>query len=159
MAFEVARALQAQGRPGPEHLFLSAEPAPSAGWQRPVWHDLPEDEFRERVISLGGIHPEVVGHKDAMSVLLTTVRADFRLWEPHRPAPGPRLDAPITVVAGASDARTPLDTLDGWAQETTGPFETRVYPGDHFYFLEDPEALVRYLGEVMLSSQPLGRPA
>ncbi|MEW2571443.1 thioesterase domain-containing protein [Streptomyces sp. NPDC047070] len=136
LAHEVARSLRAKGEPGPAHLFVSGESSPAAALDRPRLSELSDGEFRSKVLSLGGFDEEVVEDEDALEVLLPPVMADFRLWERHRTAPGTRLDCPLTVLAGESDERAPLETLGQWQDQTTGKFEQRIYPGGHFYLFD-----------------------
>ncbi|CAM5562961.1 thioesterase II family protein [Streptomyces aurantiogriseus] len=138
LAFEVAQALGVRGGPRPAHLFLSGESSPRAALGRPQLHRLSQEEFRARVLSLGGFDEEVTEDEDALEILLPLVMADFRLWERHRIVPAPRLDVPVTVLVGDSDVRAPLDSLDAWRGHTNAEFDIRVYPGGHFYLFDDP---------------------
>lgn len=156
LAHELTRALRTRGHRGPEHLFLSAEPAPDQTGI-PHLHQLPEEEFRAEVIRLGGVEPEIAADEDVMDSLLSTLRADFGLWERHRPAPGPPLDCPISVLAGESDPRAPVETLTAWRAFTTAEFGTRFYEGGHFYFLEATAEVVAFIGAKMLTPVTDGR--
>jgi len=78
------------------------------------------------------------------------LRADFGLWERHRPAPAAPLDCPITVLCGESDHRVPLASVRGWRACTTAEFDTQVYPGGHFYFLSATADVVSFIGRTML---------
>ncbi|NUK02263.1 thioesterase [Streptomyces lunaelactis] len=157
LAFELARALQRKGGPQPSHLFLSAQSAPGTTGRVRRLHDLSDDELGAEVVRLGGIEAEIAEDEDVMDALLMTLRADFELWENHRIEPGPRLSVPITVLSGQSDPRAPLDTLDGWREQTDGPFGTRFYPGGHFYFLGEAAELVGHISQTLLAPQMAGR--
>lgn len=151
LAYELAAALRARGRRGPERLFLSAQPAPGTPVRQV--HDLPTDEFLDEMIALGGIDPEILDDDMVMESLLPTLRADFALWERHTPTPAPPLDCPITALAGDVDPRTAVHTVNGWQAYTTGPFTTRIYPGGHFYFLgSGAVGVVSSLARDLLSS-------
>ena len=149
LAHELARALHARGRRLPEHLFLSALPAPGTAGI-PLLHDLAEDEFHDEVIRLGGVSAEIAADETVMESLLPLLRADFALWERHPSRPGPPLPCPVTVLCGAADPRVPLDSLPAWAAHTTGGFATHVFPGGHFYFLDDPAGTVGTVVAAML---------
>ncbi|MFI6084257.1 thioesterase II family protein [Streptomyces sp. NPDC051217] len=151
LAFELAKALRAKGRPGPERLFLSAQPAPDATRIRQL-HDLPEDEFRAQMIALGGIDEEIAGDEFVMDSLLSVLRADFRLWERHRAAPEAPLDCPITVLAGDSDPRAPKETVGEWRKQTNAEFSTHFHPGGHFHFLDSPGDVVSLIARQTLGS-------
>jgi medium-chain acyl-[acyl-carrier-protein] hydrolase len=144
-AYELAKALRSRGARGPEHLFVSAQPAPDTTGIRQL-HDLPDDEFRDEMLALGGIEPEIADDPDAMAMLMGLLRTDFRLWESHRPAPSDPLDCPITVLCGESDHRVPRASMDRWRACTTAEFGTQVYPGGHFYFLSAAAEVVSFIG-------------
>ncbi|WP_165990189.1 thioesterase II family protein [Streptomyces sp. YIM 98790] len=154
LAYEVTRALRAAGGPAPAHLFLSGESSPEAARGRPELHGLPEDEFRAKVLSLGGFDEEILEDEDALEILLPTVLADFRLWERHRTAPRPPLDVPITVLVGDSDVRAPLDSVGPWRGHTSEQFDIRVFPGGHFYLFDGGAntELLDFLGTTLLAS-------
>jgi surfactin synthase thioesterase subunit len=136
LAFEVARALQVRGGPTPVHLFVSGQASPEAAKQGPELHRLSEEDFRTEVLGLGGFDEEVAADDEVMEALLPVVLADFRLWERHPIAPVPRLNAPITAFTGQADHRAPLKSIEGWRAHTNAAFETRLFPGGHFYLFD-----------------------
>ena len=150
LAYELAWALRAHGRPGPRHLFLSAQPAPGVTGLR-LLHDLPDGEFLAEVLALGGIEPELCSDEDAIACLLPLLRADFGLWERHHAAPKGPLDCPITVLCGESDPRAPLEAVARWRACTTAEFSMRAFPGGHFYFLGSIAEVVSLIGDKMLA--------
>jgi medium-chain acyl-[acyl-carrier-protein] hydrolase len=158
LAYELTWALRAQGRRGPEQLFLSAQPAPGSTGIRRL-HDLPDDELLAEVRALGGMDPELSRDADAMACLLPLLRADFGLWERHRAVPRGPLDCPVTVLCGESDPRAPLAAVIRWRACTTAEFNIRVFPGGHFYFLDDTAEVVSFLGDRMRSARSGRRPA
>ncbi|MFE6158652.1 thioesterase II family protein [Streptomyces sp. NPDC056486] len=158
LAFELAKALRAQGRQGPEQLFLSAQPAPGVTGIRQL-HDLPEDEFHAEMVGLGGIDEEIVRDEFVMASLLPVLRADFGLWERHTTAPQPPLDCPITVLAGDCDPRAPKETAGEWSRQTNAGCSTHFYPGGHFYFLEKPAEVISLIAGKMLAPAVNGRTA
>lgn len=152
LAFELAKALRARGRRGPDQLFLSAQPAPDHTGVRRL-HDLPDDAFRAEMTALGGIDREILDDDLVMRSLLPVLRTDFTLWERHRTAPADPLDCPITVLCGDSDPRTPTDSVAGWGKHTDAEFYARFYPGGHFYFLESGAAdVVSFMSAKILSA-------
>ncbi|MEU6088788.1 alpha/beta fold hydrolase [Streptomyces sp. NPDC047085] len=150
LAYELTRALRERGARGPEHLFLSAQPAPGESAVRRL-HELPDDEFAAEILSLGGIDEEVAEDEDVMEAMLYTLRADFTLWERHTVEPGAPLDVPITVLSGESDPRAPLGEVKRWGEHTTAEFQTQFFPGGHFYFLDSPAEVVSVIGRTMLA--------
>ncbi|RAG85058.1 thioesterase [Streptacidiphilus pinicola] len=155
LAFELARALRARGRKAPEQLFLSAQPAPGDSQVR-MLHELDDLDFSTEIFALGGLDPELLEDEDVLDAMLYTLRADFTLFERHRIEPGAPLDCPITVLAGDSDPRAPLDEVRQWQEHTRGPFAAEIYHGGHFYFLDSPTEVVSRLAAAMLTPATLG---
>ncbi|MET8183612.1 alpha/beta fold hydrolase [Streptomyces sp. NPDC005336] len=155
LAHELAKALRAQKRPGPQTLFLSAQPAPGAQGVRPL-HRLPEDEFSQAILELGGIDPEIAADPYVMATLLPVLRADFALWETHHPAPEAPLDCPIVALAGDSDPRTSRASVDMWRDHTDADFRSHFYPGGHFYFLDRPADVVSLIGRILTTASTSG---
>jgi surfactin synthase thioesterase subunit len=149
LAFEVAGALRARGSRLPTQLFLSAQPAPGVSAVRRL-HELPDQAFRDEILALGGIEAEVADDEDVMDSLLETLRADFTLWERHRPPPAAPIETPITVLAGDTDPRAPLDEVKRWQEYTTAGFAAEFFPGGHFYFFADPAPVLAVIGRTLL---------
>ncbi|GLF99155.1 thioesterase II family protein [Streptomyces yaizuensis] len=157
LAFELAKAVRARGRRGPEHLFLSAQASPEFEGT-PQLHQLDDDAFRAEMVALGGIDEEILRDESVMRSLIPVLRTDFTLWERHRTAPAEPLDCPITVLCGDSDPRTPTGSVTGWGKHTGADFSVRFYPGGHFYFLESGAGdVVSFLSRQLLGAPVDGR--
>jgi medium-chain acyl-[acyl-carrier-protein] hydrolase len=86
------------------------------------------------------------------------LRADLKMLETYEYPVEPPLDCPITAYCGTADARVTVQSLDGWAQQTTGTFDVETFPGGHFYLQAERQALldsvVRRLGFDLGSGDP-----
>ena len=134
IALEVARRLDAQGLPSPQHVWLSARRAPGIVDPDPPLSHLDDDRFVEALDRrYGGIPAEVRADRDLMALLLPGLRGDIAALESHELQAEPRLDCPLTVLGGSTDPRAPIDQLDAWRTATTGTFRVRVFDGGHFY--------------------------
>jgi surfactin synthase thioesterase subunit len=157
VAREVVRALQSGGGPMPEHLFVSARRAPQLPDPYPPVSHLPDHELVEELNRrYGGIPAEVLQHAELMALLLPSLRADLSALETFAVLPGTALNVPLTVLGGTEDARTPLEHLEAWRDETTGAFRLRMFPGDHFYLNARRDEL---LAELSATLAPLLRTA
>jgi medium-chain acyl-[acyl-carrier-protein] hydrolase len=87
----------------------------------------------------GGIPPVVLENPELVQLMLPFLRADFTVFETYQYREAPPLDCPITAFGGASDDYVRPEALEAWADETTGGFSVRVFPGGHF-FLQDHRA-------------------
>ncbi|MBI5722135.1 MAG: thioesterase [Burkholderiales bacterium] len=161
VAYEVARALRAQGLPGPARLVVSARRAPHLSEPDAPLHPLPDESFiAELDRRYGGIPAEILQHRDILELLLPAMRADMTAIETHRHLPGPLLDCPITVFGGTGDTRAQREVLAPWHEHTHGPVQVRQFAGGHFYFNDAAVRgqLVAELAHLLapLAAQPAG---
>ncbi len=88
-------------------------------------------------------------------VMLPTMLADMTLVRQYRHDPTePVFDVPITAFHGDRDVDVTLAEIERWRELTTGKFDCRVLPGDHFFMHKDQarDALVTALGSILLST-------
>ena len=139
ISFELARLLRERGVRGPSHLFVSGRRAPQLPRAEPITYDLPDAEFVEYLRSLKGTPAEVFDHPELLELMLPLVRADFSVVETYQYRPGPALGCPVTAFGGESDEEVSVEEIKAWGEQTSGRFDARIIPGDHF-FLNDPPA-------------------
>lgn len=126
IAFELARALTAAGRP-PRHLFVSGRRAPHRPARHGGVHRLPDDEFAE---ALGSA---VIGPPRFLRYVLTLTRADLTLSEEYEGTPHPRLGCPVTAFHGRQDRIVALGEVQAWAEVTDCPFALHLFDGEHLF--------------------------
>ncbi len=140
IAFELAMKLKEQGFPSPEHIFFSGRGAPHVprSKDRKIYHQLPDDEFRESIVELGGTPKELFDYPELLDILLPTLKNDFRISETYRydhyedAAP---FDHDITVFLGKDENITP-EQMAGWRQHTRNVCSIHYYDGGHFFIHE-----------------------
>lgn len=133
VAFELARRLRRDGKPQPVHLFVSGHGAARLPDRNPPLHPLPEGEFVARVRELNGTPDQVLEHPELRQIVVPILRADFAVCETYEYHADTPLACGITALGGLGDPYVTRADLDGWREETSGPFSVRVFPGDHFY--------------------------
>jgi medium-chain acyl-[acyl-carrier-protein] hydrolase len=133
VAFDVARALQERHGVPPAHLFVSARRAPHLPLPTPPLDDLPDDQFVEQVQQYGGIPASVAANQELMTLLLPTLRADFRLHRTYRYSPGAPLRCDVSALGGTNDPEVGSTPLEGWKQHTAGRFTMHWFSGNHFF--------------------------
>ncbi|MEV5598713.1 alpha/beta fold hydrolase [Streptomyces sp. NPDC052496] len=141
LAFEVARRMQAAGRP-PRELFVSGRRAPHRNFDDGL-HLLPDEELVAGLKELDGTGTEVFGDPDLLDLIVPAIRSDYRAAETYRCAPGPRLSCPVQAFTGFSDPRVPVGELHHWSAHTDGAFDLQVFSGGHFYLLDNMPAILR----------------
>ncbi|MFP8961648.1 thioesterase II family protein [Streptomyces nanhaiensis] len=152
VAAEVAARLEEHtGRPL-LRLFVSGRPAP--GTRDPVSvHEGGDEALLADLKRLGGTDEALFSDPALQSLVLPSLRADYRLIETYRPPEGRRLRTPVTALTGDNDPEVTPEEAEAWRSCSSGPFRLHVFPGGHFYLLERPVAV---LGAVLAD---LGRGA
>lgn len=145
ISFELARWLRRVGAAAPEQLFVSARIAPQLPDPDPPTYNLPEAEFIEEVRRLNGTPEEVLRHEELLRLLLPLLRADFSICQTYRYEEEAPLNCPIKAYGGLNDLTVTRRLLEGWGEQTAGPFMLRMMPGDHF-FLHTSQMLLQTLG-------------
>jgi pyochelin biosynthesis protein PchC len=135
VAFEVARRIERACPGGLARLCVSGRPAPHASPSSAV-HLLSDDAFVEDLRSLEGTSSNILDSADFRSLFLPSIRADYRLIESYRPAPGARISAPVTAYCGTEDPHVRPGEMLRWEEVTEGTFTSRVFTGGHFYLHE-----------------------
>lgn len=131
VAYEVAARLEETGQ-GPVHTFLSARNAPHRA-PRTALHRAADDVLLASVRRLGTLGGDPYGVPELRELLLPVLRSDYRLIETYAPENPPLLRAPITAYIGVADPGCHVERVTAWAELTTGGFDLRSFPGDHFY--------------------------
>jgi pyochelin biosynthetic protein PchC len=142
-AYEVARRLSEAGTP-PAALVVSGHPAPEL--TRPGrLHLATDDELVEELRRTEATHVDILDNPSLVAAFLPIIRADYRLSETYRPAPGPLLKVPVTVLYGDRDPEVDTREAEGWRSVTEDSCELTVFEGGHFYLDRHRDAVVELL--------------
>jgi pyochelin biosynthetic protein PchC len=144
VAFEVIRLLEAQEGVSMVGLFASGRRAPSRLRAEQV-HLRDDDGIVAELRLLSGTDASLLGDSDVLRMILPAIRSDYTAVETYRCAPEPKLRCPVTVLVGDADVTTTLDEARAWSEHTTGPFDMRVFPGDHFYLTQHQDEILDLL--------------
>ncbi len=136
LAFELAHRLRARGAGEPQWLFCSGRIAPQSPSPHRGLSALPEPELLvELGARYGGLPKTLLDDPEMLELFLPILRADLAVVESHRYREEPKLACAITVYAGRSDHSVSAEGLAGWQNQTSGPFASMRFEGDHFYHL------------------------
>jgi acyl transferase domain-containing protein/surfactin synthase thioesterase subunit len=156
VAVELARRLAAEGRPGPAHLFVSGCAGPAGYVPGEALHGLGDAEFRAALRRHGGTPEAVLRDEGLMALLVPLLRADFGVAERWAYRSGPALGCSITGFAGELDPIAGPEQVQAFATETTGRFDLRRFPGDHFFVHSARAAVVAVVRAELVRSGLIG---
>ena len=141
VAFEVALRLEARHGVRPLRLFVSGHEAPHRR-TRPVHDGASDAELLAELRRLGHSGTDLMDDPGLAEIALPILRADYRIVEHYRPAPGARVNCPIMAYTGDQDTDCAPEAVAAWSELTAQGFAATTFPGGHFY-------LERHTGEVL----------
>jgi pyochelin biosynthesis protein PchC len=146
LAFEVAGRLAADPAVDLVRLFVSGRQSPPVYRDRDV-HLRDNDGLVAELRSLRGTDTQVFDDTELLQMVLPAIRADYRAVETYRATPGSVVPCPITSLIGVEDQHVTVAEARRWQEHTTGGFDFREFPGDHFYLIEHQAEIVALLAE------------
>jgi medium-chain acyl-[acyl-carrier-protein] hydrolase len=147
VAFYLARGLRTNGLELPQRLIVSACLPPHLPPTHEPIHQLPLEQFVERLQQrYEAIPEEVLSNPEVLALFASILRADFTILETAVYRTEPPLACAISAYAGWDDEHVPSTCLEGWSNHTsTGGFQTALFPGGHFYLRSLPGELIQRL--------------
>lgn len=150
ISFELAHALRQHPSLGPVRLCVSGHRAPHLAEQRAATFHLPDQQFIEMLQQLQGTPEKVMTHPELRQLFLPLLRADFELCETYQWRPQAPLTCAISAYGGLADGEAPRESILAWKELTSATFNARFFPGGHFYFLREQQALLFALTQDLL---------
>lgn len=152
IVYELARKIKINGLPQPQHLFFSGRGAPNvpAGEDEEIYYHLPDAEFKEKIIELGGTPKEFFEHPELLEVLMPMLRSDFKVAETyeHQGEVEP-FDHDITILLG-KDEEVKAHEMHEWRSLTKKICTVHFFPGDHFFIFDHTEQVVNIVNQNLL---------
>ena len=133
LAYELARLAGAAHPRLTRRLFVSACRSPDAPQGRPHLHDLPDRDFREALLRLGGVPPELLDDERLMRLMLPTIRSEIRLAETWGGRYDAGVEVPITAMYGRDDPVDGPADMARWSSFGRRGCELIEMPGGHFF--------------------------
>jgi medium-chain acyl-[acyl-carrier-protein] hydrolase len=154
IVYELARSLQRRAQPGPTHLFVSGQAAPHRQNRHRALHRLGDEDLLAALRELTTRRDAAMEDAELMRLLLPTLRADCALCATYEWKPAPPLDCAITAFGGRDDRFVTRADLEAWKRHTSGPFDLRTFPGDHFFVHSARAGLLRAVAARLRRTAP-----
>jgi surfactin synthase thioesterase subunit len=151
IAFEVSRRLAAQEGFSPTVLFASGRRAPSSVRDEHV-HELDDAGVVREMQQLSGTDSRLLADEEVLQMIMPAIRTDYKAIETYRCAPDVTVGAPIVVLTGDDDPKTTLDEARAWQAHTTGSFDLKVFPGGHFFLVQQAAAVIGTVRDQLLGA-------
>ncbi len=126
----------------PLAFFPSACRAPYHPHPLPCISHLPDSEFVEIIQArYGGIPPMILEEPAYLQVLLSPLRADFRILEGYRFLERPLLSCPLLIFGGERDTIISREGLEAWRTLSSGECNLTLLDAGHLYLQSHREQM------------------
>lgn len=148
VGFDLMHQMKQRGWPEPEHFIASGSLPPNSGWHRKPIFDMPREAFIAELRKFEGTPDEVFNNNELISLLLPTLRADFRIADTYQYRGGSTFDCPVSVFGGIRDKNVPTDRLAEWKRYFRLEPEIFLFPGGHFFIESDAKDVQARVGTI-----------
>ncbi|MDM8514686.1 alpha/beta fold hydrolase [Desulfobacterales bacterium HSG16] len=150
LTYLMAKKLRDENMPQPLHLFVSGRQGPPVPSKEKGIHLLPDAQFLDKVIELGGISDEVAGEQELIELFLPILKADYHAittYEYDKKAKP--LDIPITAMIGTIENFTPEEATT-WQEVTSRPLDLKKFLGHHFFIFDHCQDIADIISKKLL---------
>jgi medium-chain acyl-[acyl-carrier-protein] hydrolase len=131
--YEVGQRIRLQTGQAPSHLFFSGRGAPHRKLSDKIIHSLPDAEFQEEILRLGGTPKEIFEQAELAQIFLPILRSDYRLVETYESVDQfEPMDCDFTILRGTEDRYTREDAEE-WRHYTKRRCHIEDFQGNHFF--------------------------
>jgi medium-chain acyl-[acyl-carrier-protein] hydrolase len=153
VAYELCRALDAEGLPTPATLFVSGRRPPHRCPRSRNIHLLSDAALLREMEKLGGTPKEFFEDPNLIKAFLPIFRSDYRLLERyHFEPPIQSVAADIVFLYSESDSVVAGADKREWAEYTSSAFSVKSFPGGHFFINEQRVAICDLIVETLEAS-------
>lgn len=152
IAYELTHKLQDKNKNLPKHVFFSGHKAPNIIRDEEIIYNLPDEEFKNKLIELGGTPKEFFESKELCDMFMPIIRADFKAVENYNyNRSNEQLNINFSVLYGKKEEMTMNEILQ-WRNHTSG--ETKIYPfeGDHFFINDNAKNIVNIINHTLYNN-------
>jgi surfactin synthase thioesterase subunit len=152
LVYELYYRILEDNKKTPSHIFLSGRRAPHhVVKDEVIFHNLPLEEFKEKVVELGGMPPELLSDPKMMNLFLPVIISDFKITEKSTyKSKKEKIDCPIHVFSGRGD-NVSAEELSSWEDYSNIGCNIHEFDGDHFFPFKNPEDVVKVINSVLFS--------
>lgn len=149
LAYELYYKIKTEGLREPKHLFVSGQAAPHKRERKNI-HTLPDDEFINKIIELGGTPKEIIAEKELLELFIPMLRSDFKILDTYySPKREEKIKCNISVLKGEQDIIKNEQIL-AWNELSEIKSKVYNFKGDHFFINDNLEEIIKIINKTLL---------
>ncbi len=151
IAYELYYKLKEQNKQLPCHIFFSAIKPPHIRKNEAKKYTLPDEEFKEEIIKLGGTKEELFNNQALVKIFLPLLKADYRIVEMYQyQSREEKIECNLTMLGGKEDAKATAEDLMQWGSYTKKTSRFYEFEGGHFFIQNQIEEITRIIKETSI---------
>ncbi len=149
MVYELYYKIMEHHLTGPIHIFFSGSKPPYTRVSNCLIHKLPDHEFIEEILKLGGTPREVFENEELFDIFIPILRADYKILENYKYyEKDKKINCPITVLNSESDIS--MDEMGNWKYHTDLHCNFYHFDGGHFFINENFKQIARMIDNTLV---------
>ncbi len=150
LAYELYYKIIDMGYRKPRHIFFSGYEAPSVIKKRENTYTLPDNDFINKVMELGGTPEEVMNNKELLELFLPIIRSDFKILETYNHEQREdKIQCDVSILNGKRDSIN-LQEILAWKNHVGKGFRVYNFEGDHFYINNNVENIINVINGTLI---------
>lgn len=150
IAYEVVQQIQKHMLKLPLHIFFSGRYPPQFSSIKNI-SSLPDDEFENEIIKLGGTPKEIFKSTELKNYFLPIIRTDYKLLEAYKyNYDNQKIKCNISVFFGTKDNYCDIHKLRLWNNYTTCSTCFNAFEGNHFFILQNANEVVKQINNTLI---------
>ena len=148
IAYELCHKIKDMGIKEPAHIFMSGRWAPSIIKKDQINYDLPDEELKKVMLSMGGTSQVLIENNKLLDTFIPVFRSDMRITETYKYVErNASLSSSITAMTGISDTSICNNDLLEWQKHTKGELDICKFKGGHFFINDSMGAVVKNINK------------
>lgn len=158
LAYELIRKIVHHKAQEPVHVFLSGRYPPYIKTVDENVYLLPDKEFIDRVMKLGGTNKEVADNKELLDLFLPILRSDYKLVETYKHSGSiSKINCDITVLNGKNDNCIIGKDISRWREYTNRSCSFYEFDEGHFFINKFKEDVIEIINSKLIREKDIGK--
>lgn len=137
----------------PTHIFFSGYIAPSILRKRENTYELPDNDFMQKIMELGGTPEELMNNQELFKIFLPIIRSDFKILESYDYEKREnKIECDVSILNGKQDL-IKLEEILAWKNHVCRELNIYNFEGDHFYINSNVENIVNIINTTLINKK------
>lgn len=150
LAYELYYKIKMEKLKIPKHIFFSGYRAPSIIKKEEKIYMLPDYEFLQKIIELGGTPQELVNNNELLKMFLPIIRSDFKILDNYNfKKRDAKILCDVSVINGKQDSIN-LQEILAWKNHVCKGFRVYNLEGNHFFINDNIEKISNFINNTLI---------